>query len=90
MSNNEASAVSRIKGLIELLGFPPILPGNIEEIFLKSLPTEYSESANHLINARIETLRSIKSLLDKRIEHLEKIKSSLESQRIIKETVEVE
>ncbi len=90
MSEREGAVDDIIRGIVKLMLVP--FSETFDKVFIETLPKRYAESAEHLINARIEFLSAFKSILDKRIERLNEIREKLKerAEEAKKEKVQVE
>ena len=90
MSEREGAVDEIIRGIVKLMVVP--FSETFDKVFIETLPKRYAESAEHLINARIEFLSAFKSILDKRIERLNEIREKLKerAEEAKKEKVQVE
>ncbi|MCP8316520.1 MAG: hypothetical protein H3Z51_06635 [archaeon] len=91
MSERERAIDDIVRGIAKLMVLP--FSETFDKIFIETLPKNYAEPAEHLINARIEMLSAIKSILDKRIERLNEIREKVKERAgevAKKEKVQVE
>lgn len=91
MSERERVMDDIIRGIAKLMALP--FSETFDKIFIETLPKRYAESAEHLINAKIELLSAFKSILDKKIESLNEIRERVKEraeEAIKKEKVQVE
>jgi|YelNatPaOPRAMG01_1025707.scaffolds.fasta_scaffold08873_5 hypothetical protein len=63
---------------------------NPEALLLVVSPNDLREPYEHLINAKIEFLKAVRSIIDERISNLEKIKETKKKIEAKRETVKVE
>jgi hypothetical protein len=63
---------------------------NPEALLLLVSPNDLREPYEHLINAKIEFLKAVRSIIDERISNLEKIKEAKRKIEAKRETVKVE
>lgn len=90
MSESESAINDIVKGIMRLMALP--FSETMDEFFIKTLSRNYTEPAEHLINAKIEFLSAFKSLLDKRIERLKEVREKVKERAEVakKEKVQVE
>ncbi|MEM2990193.1 MAG: hypothetical protein QXQ02_03310 [Halobacteria archaeon] len=91
MSERESSAIEDItRGVAKLMALP--FSETFDQVLIESLPKKYAQTAEHLINARIEFLSALKSLLDLKIERLKEVREKIKEKAEVgkKEKVQVE
>ncbi len=76
-----------VRALVRLVIFP--FTKGFDELLIRMVPEEFSSATEHLINSRIEFLKSVKVIIDGRIESYEKLKEKLKKE-VKREKVPVE